>query len=134
MTFAKSLSVEDELTELVSKEVREVGFGVLQGVTLKTPKDTGLATSSWLMGIVNPPTEAPSQPYASGSKGSTAQQNITAAQQAGLSVISKYPVDSLPDLWIASNLPYMGRLNDGYSAQAGAKFVEQSIAEAVSGR
>lgn len=134
MSFAKSLSVEAELTELLSAEVRKIGFRVLQGVTLKTPKDTGLATSAWLVGIQNAPSDAPIQPYDSGSKGSTAAQNISAAQQAGLSVIGAYPKNQLPDLWIVNNLPYIGKLNDGSSAQAPAKFVEQSIAEAVSGR
>lgn len=127
MSFAKSLSVEAELTELLSTEVRQVGFRVLQGVTLKTPKDTGLATSAWLVGIQNAPTDAPTV-----GPGKDASAGI--AQQAGLSVIGAYPKNQLPDLWIVNNLPYIGKLNDGSSAQAPAKFVEQSIAEAVSGR
>lgn len=127
MSFAKSLSVMDELTELTSQEVRKVGFRVLQGVTLKTPKDTGLATSAWLVGINSAPNDAPT--VGPGKENSAAQ-----AQQAGLSIIGAYPKNALPDLWIVNNLPYIGRLNDGYSAQAPAKFVEQSIAEAVSGR
>ena len=134
MSFAKSLSVEAELTELLSTEVRQVGFRVLQGVTLKTPKDTGLATSAWLVGIQSPPADAPIQPYDSGLKGSTAAQNISAAQQAGSSVIGAYPKNQLPDLWIVNNLPYIGELNRGTSDQAGEFFVETTIAEAVSGR
>lgn len=127
MSYAKSLSVLDELTELTSQEVRSVGFRVLQGVTLKTPKDTGLATSAWLVGIQSAPSGAPT--VGPGKETAAAQ-----AQQAGLSIIGAYPKNALPDLWIVNNLPYIGRLNDGYSAQAPAKFVEQSIAEAVSGR
>ena len=127
MSFAKSLSVLDELTELTSQEMRKVGFKVLQGVTLKTPKDTGLATSAWLVGIQSAPADAPTV-----GPGKDVAAGI--AQQAGLSVIGAYPKNALPDLWIVNNLPYIGRLNDGYSLQAPAKFVEQSIAEAVSGR
>ena len=134
MSFAKSLSVLDELTELTSEEVRTVGFKVLQGVTLKTPKDTGQATSGWLMGIGSAPTAAPAAAYVPGKKGSTADQNIAAAQQAGLSVIGAYPKNALPDLWVANNLPHIVPLNQGSSLQTGAFFVEQSIAEAVSGR
>lgn len=121
------LSIKDELTASLADEVRKVGFKVLQGVTLKTPKDTGLATSGWLVGIQNAPSDTPTAaPGASASAG--------LAQSAGLSVIGQYPKQELPDLWIVNNLPYIGRLNDGYSLQAPAKFVEQSIAEAVSGR
>ena len=121
------LSIKDELMADISQEVRKVGFKVLQGVALKTPKDTGLATSGWLVGIQNAPSDTPTAaPGASASAG--------LAQSAGLSVIGQYPKQALPDLWIVNNLPYIGRLNDGYSLQAPAKFVEQSIAEAVSGR
>lgn len=121
------LSIRDELTADISREVRKVGFKVLQGVTLKTPKDTGLATSAWLVGVRNAPTAEPT--VAPGASASAGQ-----AQQAGLSVIGTYPQNNLPDLWIVNNLPYIGKLNDGSSLQAPAKFVEQSIAEAVSGR
>ncbi|MDP5205444.1 hypothetical protein ORI99_00065 [Alishewanella sp. SMS9] len=128
MSYAKSLSVLDELTELTSEEVRTVGFKVLQGVTLKTPKDTGLATSAWLVGIKSAPTDAPTV-------GPGKDVSAGIAQQTGLSVIGAYPKNALPDLWIVNNLPYIGELNNGTSQQApGGKFVEQSIAEAVSGR
>lgn len=128
MSFSKSLSVLDELTELTSQEVRKVGFKVLQGVTLKTPKDTGLATSSWLVGIQSAPRDAPTTSPAD------AASSTLYAVNAGLSVIGVYPKNQLPDLWIVNNLPYIGRLNDGSSLQAPAKFVEQTIAEVVSGR
>ena len=128
MSFAKSLSVLDELTELTSKEVRAVGFKVLQGVTLKNPKDTGRSASDWLVGIQSPPTErAESSPTDAAGSASYAINN-------GLSIINAYPKQQLPDLWIVNNQPYIGSLNDGSSLQAPAKFVEQSIAEAVSGR
>lgn len=127
MSFSKSLSVFDDLTAEVSEEVRKVGFKVLQGVTLKTPKDTGLATSAWLVGIQSPPGDTPT--VGPGKEVSAAQ-----AQQAGLSVINVYPKQQLPNLWIVNNLPYIGKLNYGSSLQAPAKFVEQSIAEATSGR
>ena len=127
MRFEQSLSVLDDLTAEISEEVRTVGFKVLQGVTLKTPKDTGLATSAWLVGIQNPPIGQPSD-----APGAAASAGL--AQQAGLSVIGQYPKQNLPNLWIVNNLPYIGRLNDGSSLQAPAKFVEQTIAEVNSGR
>lgn len=128
MSFAKSLSIADELTAEISQEVRKTGFLVLQGVTLKTPKDTGLATSSWLVGVNNAPLDAPTlSPVDAGSSNAYAINN-------GQQVIATYPQDKLPALWIVNNLPYIGRLNDGSSLQAPAKFVEQTIAEVTSGR
>lgn len=128
MRFKQSLSVFNDLTAEISEDVRKVGFKVLQGVTLKTPKDKGLATSSWLVGIQSPPTEQPTV-SPTDAAGSTSY-----ALNAGGQIIAVYPKNQLPDLWIVNNLPYIGKLNDGSSLQAPAKFVEQSIAEAVSGR
>ena len=78
----------DELTELTSQEVRKVGFKVLQGVTLKTPKDTRLATSAWLVGIQSAPADSPTV-----GPGKDVAAGI--AQQAGLSVIGAYPKNAL---------------------------------------
>lgn len=124
MNFERTLSIKSDLIGEIAQDVRKTAFVVLQGVTLKTPKDTGLATSSWLLGISNAPTE---QPLTSVS----ADQSAGAAQAKGLVIIGQYPNNALPDLWIVNNQPYIGRLNDGYSEQTPAKFVEASISEAV---
>ena len=126
MRYERTLSIKSDLTGEVSQEVRKTMFFVLQGVTLKTPKDTGLATSSWILGIAAAPTEQPSSLTAPG-----AAQSAGIAQAVGLRVMAQYPKNHLPDLWLVNNQPYIGRLNDGYSLQAPAKFVEQSISEAV---
>lgn len=130
MNFERTLSIKSDLIGEIAQDVRKTAFVVLQGVTLKTPKDKGEATSNWILGIGSPSAER-RKPYVEGSKGSTAAQNITAAQQAGLAVIAQYPNNSLPDLWIVNNTPQIVPLNDGSSLQTPAKFVEQSISEAV---
>lgn len=125
MSFTKSLSVEAELTELLSTEVREVGFEIDQGLVLQTPFRDGFAKAGWLVGIGSAPTGIPTTPD---------DRSGSATIAAGLSVINSYPKNQLPDLWIVNNLPYIGRLNDGYSAQAPAKYVETIIARVTSGR
>lgn len=124
MNFERTLSIKSDLIGEIAQDVRKTAFVVLQGVTLKTPKDTGLATSSWLLGISNAPTEQPITSVG-------AAQSASEAQAKGLVIIGRYPNGALPDLWIVNNQPYIGRLNDGYSLQAPAKFVEASISEAV---
>lgn len=124
MNFERTLSIKADLIGEIAQDVRNTAFVVLQGVTLKTPKDTGIATSSWLLGISNAPTE---RPLTSVGK----DQSNSEAQAKGLVIIGQYPNNSLPDLWIVNNQPYIGRLNDGYSEQTPAKFVEASISEAV---
>ena len=124
MNYERTLSIKADMIGEISQDVRKTAFVVLQGVTLKTPKDTGLATSSWLLGISNAPTE---RPLTSVGK----DQSNSEAQSKGLVIIGQYPNNALPDLWIVNNQPYIGRLNNGYSEQTPAKFVEASISEAV---
>ena len=124
MNYERTLSIKADMIGEISQDVRKTAFVVLQGVTLKTPKDTGLATSSWLLGISNAPTEQPLTSV-------PAAQSAGESQGKGLRIIAQYPNNALPDLWIVNNQPYIGRLNDGSSLQAPAKFVEQSISEAV---
>jgi hypothetical protein len=124
MNYERTLSIKADMIGEISQDVRKTAFVVLQGVTLKTPKDTGLATSSWLLGISNAPTD---RPLTSVGK----DQSNSEAQAKGLVIIGQYPNSALPDLWIVNNQPYIGRLNDGYSEQTPAKFVEASISEAV---
>jgi hypothetical protein len=121
MSFSRSLSIKSELTEDISREVRKLGIRIDQGVVLGTPVDTGRARANWLVGIGTAPA------------GTTENldQGGNASIQAAVSVIGNYPADKLPDLWIVNNLPYIGRLNDGSSEQAPAKFVEAAIDRAL---
>lgn len=121
--YSKTLSINAELTEDVSREIRRLGVLIDQAVVAATPFDTGRAKSNWLMGVYTPPTRQNYNDF-----------DISGSYSLALAaeVAKEYPIDSLPDLWIVNNLPYIGRLNDGWSAQAGKKFVEQAIDQAVS--
>jgi hypothetical protein len=121
MTFARDLSIDAELTGEISQEVRKLGITIDQGVVIGTPVDTGAARANWLVGIG----AAPSGTTEDTDKGGTA------TIQQGVSVIGTYPVNALPDLWIVNNLPYIARLNDGWSEQAPTKYVDTVIDRAV---
>lgn len=114
------LSISGELTEFVSQEIRKLGIIIDQGVVLKTPVDTGAARGGWLVGIGQAPAGIGSNDKGGGF-----------AIQAGITEISTYPDNDLPPLWIVNNLPYIARLNDGWSLQAPSKYVDKVIEQAV---
>jgi hypothetical protein len=121
--YEKELSIEAELTSDVAHEIRKLGILVDQAVVAATPFDTGRAKSNWLVGVNAPP-------------GGTNESDIDKAGSYSIAlakaVVDGYPLNELPDLWIVNNLPYIGRLNDGWSAQAGSKYIETAIDQAVS--
>lgn len=122
-TYADGLSIQVELTEFASQEMRKLGLLADQAIVAATPFDTGRAKSNWLMSI-DYPDESINE--------SNISINGGYSTQIAESVLASYPADSLPPIWICNNLPYIGRLNEGWSAQAGKKFVETAIAQAVS--
>ena len=58
-----------------------------------------------------------------GSGGSTAEANAFAAVQVAEAIIAGFDLDKNQSIHITNNLPYIGRLNDGHSAQAPKDFV-----------
>jgi len=121
-TYADGLSIHVELTEYTSQEMRKLGILADQAIVSATPFDTGRAKSNWLMSL-GTPDESINE--------SSISLNGSYSTQLAASVLSSYPADSLPDIWICNNLPYIARLNDGWSQQAPAKFVEVAIEQAV---
>lgn len=98
---------------------------------VSTPVDTGAARSNWILSK-----DAPSyhviEPYSPGSalgsgEGANASAAIGQARSIAQSVSEKDPD---PVLWLNNNVRYIRRLNEGYSAQAPALFVETSILKA----
>lgn len=83
-----------------------------QVVVLATPVDTGRARANWQVGLNAPKRGALLENFDKGGS-STISRNRTAARgtRAGETV------------YISNNLPYINRLNEGYSAQAPANFV-----------
>jgi hypothetical protein len=121
--YEKELSISAELTADIAQEVRKLGILVDQAVVSATPFDTGRAKSNWLMGVNTPP---------SGTNESDIDKTGSYSIAQAKAVVEGYPLNELPDLWIVNNLPYIQRLNEGWSAQAGSKYVETAIAQAVS--
>jgi hypothetical protein len=104
--------------------VRDVAMAVDRAVVTSTPADEGRAISNWRMGIgVVPSGEVP--PYSPGKHGDTRATNEKSAIDQAQETVAQYKGGQT--IHIANNLPYIGLLNDGSSAQAPAGFVQTAV-------
>ena len=108
-----------KLVEKIKKDhvakVCLTALNVHQRIVQKTPVDTGRARSNWLPSIGSP---------ATGTVGVSRSLAVQARR-----VFNKKSVPFGTNLYIANNLPYIERLNQGYSKQAPMHFVEMAIQE-----
>jgi hypothetical protein len=92
---------------------------ILQSVVTSTPVDTGHARANWQVGIGEEHTDELAQEDKSG------QATIS----AGTSILQTHkPGDTIH---ISNNVPYIDKLNRGWSAQAPAGFIEKAINTAL---
>jgi Bacteriophage HK97-gp10, putative tail-component len=110
--------------------VRKAAMAVDQAVVSATPVDTGRARSNWIAGVDHAP-EGTVEPHVPGKDGATGAQNTEASIAAATQVIAGYDGDTNAEIHITNNLPYIGELNRGSSAQAPAHYVEDGVRAAV---
>ena len=122
MAFEQSLSIAVDLEEDVNAEVRAVGLNLLRGLIRLTPVDTGRAKGNWFVSIVNP------------SRAIDGQRRQATAFSEGIIEIALARGMAYPTVTLSNNLPYIERLNDGYSMQAPKKFVETELDRIVNAR
>ena len=114
--FSVRISDIGRQIEVNSLEVmKNTALVVDQAVVLATPVDTGRARSNWITELNQPTSEIVPASDRSG-QGAISQGAAVIAQARQGNTIH-----------ITNNLPYISRLNNGYSAQAPASFVEQAI-------
>ncbi len=100
--------------------IRRVALQALERVVQRTPVDTGRARMNWYVQIGGAGTEVTTEVDPSGSVAiSRGSQEIGTYQQR-----SDFPVITL-----YNNLPYIGRLEDGYSGQAPTGMIAVTVAE-----
>jgi hypothetical protein len=111
-----------------AKAVKLTALAVDQTVVLATPVDTGRARANWQVQAGAAPAGV-RDAYVPGTGATTGAQNAQAAIEQGKIAISA----ATPGLaiHITNNLPYIGKLNEGHSAQAPAGFVEQAVQNGV---
>ncbi len=100
--------------------VRTVALQGLQRLVEKTPVDTGRARSNWFVDIGDPQDQGVAEPDKSGGS----------AVARGGAVIAGYAnANGLPEINIHNTLPYIGRLENGYSSQAPGGMLALTVAE-----
>lgn len=110
-TIAKTVGVNaDQL-------VRKVCLAVDSAVVLATPVDTGRARSNWQVDLNNAPAGTLPEP-------ASPAEGVTRATAEAAEKAKAYKAGDT--VHITNNLPYIGRLNEGWSAQAPAGFVEEA--------
>lgn len=122
MSFAKSLSIKDDMQKEVNKEARVVSIHILNGLTILTPVDTGRARGNWFLDINR------------SNRTIDGERRSTQAVAEGVSKIQSAVTFSYPEIVLSNNLPYIERLNDGWSEQTPKKFVETEIDRVVNAR
>lgn len=116
--------------EQADKAVRKAALACDQAIVMATPVDTGRARSNWIASLdvaAGDEIEA----YSPGEEGSTSGPNAQAALDQAQGVIAGYDGDRNASIHITNNLPYIGPLNDGHSAQAPAGFVSTGVQAGV---
>lgn len=130
-TFSKRMRRRAQNVERnVDQMTRQTALAIHATVVMATPVDTGRARSNWHIGLGAPPDAGNEEPFVPGGEGGSngaanAQMSIAAAKAA---VSDRRPGQAI---FISNNLPYIGRLNEGWSAQAPAGFVEKAVANGV---
>jgi hypothetical protein len=113
----------------VSNLVKKTALTIDRELVLSTPVDTGRARSNWQVSVGSANTDR-IEAYVKGDGGSSAGANAQAAiDQAAAEVRGHKPGR---DIYISNNLPYIGRLNEGSSAQAPEQFIEIAVQLGVS--
>ena len=119
--FSNRISrVGDDVEDGTDRVVRQAAVAVNQTVTLATPVDTGRARANWQVGIGAPVLEATEDTDKNGNATINRNNGKIALRQKRQTV------------YISNNVPYIGRLNAGSSAQAPAGFVEEAVSIGVS--
>jgi hypothetical protein len=114
----------DDLDKAASDAACQVAIAIVTDLATKTPVDTSKALSNWRIGLGRPVALAIA-PHNPGRHGSTQDASAAATiAQAKAALAAKKPGQTI---WISNVLPYIRRLNDGYSRQAPAGFVERAI-------
>lgn len=115
-------AIADGIPRNTSVAASEAALRILSVVIPATPVDTGRARGNWQVSVGAPITrELPNKFDKTGQTTLAEARSTLQFKQPGATI------------YITNNLNYIQRLNEGYSAQAPAGFVEQAIRVALQG-
>ena len=115
---AQMTQLSRTVEENIDKTVRKCALAVDSTVVLATPVDTGRARANWQVELNKPKTGTTTAVSPSG------RESIDAAKVRIAQYKGNVPNASIH---ITNNLPYIERLNNGWSKQAPAGYVEKAV-------
>ncbi len=108
------------LDNMSEKAARKMVINIHRELMKETPVDTGWAMNNWWPSVSLPVTKTAGDP-----------DNVSSAEiMGGLADILTWRFKQGP-AWIANNVPYIKKLNEGHSTKAPAGFVESVIQREV---
>lgn len=112
-----------ELDRAIGDRVIEIALGVhaelVENPPAGTPVDTSWASVNWWPALGTP---------ATGNSGPVGEVNSRqSGQSQGVASVAAFDFAQALSIWITNGVPYIGRLNDGWSQQSPAGFVEDAI-------
>jgi hypothetical protein len=117
-------STRERLSAIGSDKAVLAANAIVRDLVTVTPVDTSQALSNWQVAIGSPVGNR-IDAYFIGVHGSTQELSGASALAKARSILeTKKPGQTI---YISNVLPYIQRLNQGYSAQAPAGFVERAI-------
>lgn len=119
MVSRRAATVLSTLNSFVSDHAVRVARAIMASLIAETPVDTGWARSNWIATIGQAHT---------GTVGSKSSVNDN-PQRASIRALDSYRTTQ-GEIFVANNVPYLVRLNEGSSAQAPAGFVQAAITRA----
>lgn len=111
-----SKKIQEIFEKRVKKLMRVATIEFWRQVIISTPVDTGYARYGWFISSHTPSRYLPPD----------GQEKYQVPKQQDHEDIREYGLDD--KLYINNNVPYIDRLNDGYSTQAPKNFVEMAAA------
>lgn len=118
--FRRGLAEDKGAVRELARDVsRKVGLDVLTALVFASPVDTGRFRGNWQMDIGRDPQGELERTDRAG--GATVSANLAALSNP----------DPFAPVYVVNNLPYGPRLNDGWSRQAPAGFVEAAVDRVV---
>lgn len=129
--FAKRMRKHaDGVVDNSDAMIRTVVITAASSVAMGTPVDTGTARGNWRTNIGVAPPDAKHDPYAHGEGGSSGPANLAAVVAQTTEEMRVY-VGDRKDVYISNSVPYIERLNAGWSDQAPAGFIQKAVQAAV---
>ena len=119
--IARAAALRKHRNELIG----DLGTNVLRQIAIHTPHDTGRARSNWLVTLDK---RSDHSYYSTNYGGPFGAQNAIAR---GTPVAMSYRGEVNNSLHITNNLLYIGKLNEGSSSQAPARYVQTAMGRAI---